>query len=216
MTTEHKPLNAAEIEELRELEAKATKGPWAFSPYGDENRCGVGVVMDENDEPIVGLDETEDGIVVEPVAPEVDGYANAALITAMRNALPRLLAMLQPPACVGNDCGKTPCGNACAVYDGPGFPDSPSADAAVREAMENLALTLRLLGDSPPERVCIPVPWLRTLLSFVRAAQAPRLTGEQVEAVQVAASLLKGKNGDRAWARRKLEAAFPEAFAGEE
>ena len=95
------PLSAAEIEELRELESKATKGPWAFSPYGDENRCGVGVVMDENDEPIVGLDETEDGIVVEPVAPEVDGYANTALITAMRNALPRLLAMLTPPADAG-------------------------------------------------------------------------------------------------------------------
>ena len=98
MTDEHKPLTAAEIEDLRKLEAKATPGPWAFGPYGDENKYGVGVVMDENDEPIVGLDETDDGIVVESVAPEVDGYANAALIAAMRNALPALLRVVEAAA----------------------------------------------------------------------------------------------------------------------
>lgn len=83
------------IDKLRELEAKATAGPWAYSPYGDENTCGVGVVMDANDEPIVGLDETEDSIVVESVAPEVEGHANAALIAAMRNALPALLRVAE-------------------------------------------------------------------------------------------------------------------------
>lgn len=150
MSDEHKPLSAAEIEKLRALDAKATPGPWAFSPYGDENKCGIGVVMDENDEPIAGLDDTEDGIVVESVAPEVEGHANAAIIAAMRNALPRLLAMLTPPA-----------------------------DAAVREAMEYLEAELGDADSVDPEGNCVRVLRfkLRTLLSHIRAAQAPRLTG---------------------------------------
>jgi hypothetical protein len=50
---------------------------------------------------------------------------------------------LSPPACVGDDCGKRPCGNACAVYDCPGAPDSPSpTDAAVREAAKAMRKTV--------------------------------------------------------------------------
>lgn len=92
---------------------------------------------------------------------------------------------------------------------------TPLPDAAVREAVVNCEVSLATGGYyTRTEGVYhhVPADHLRTLL---RAVQSPRLTGEQMEAIQVAASLPKGKNGDRAWARRKLEAAFPEAFAGE-
>ena len=91
MVNDHRALAA----QLRELMGKATPGPWAFGGYGDENKYGIGVVMDANDAPVVGYDESGDGVVVESVAPEVDGYANAALIAATHNALPALLDRLE-------------------------------------------------------------------------------------------------------------------------
>lgn len=79
MTTEHKPLSAAEIEDLRELEAKATPGEWR----ADINGCGwVYTRPGSGDTSKIRCDREE----------------HAALIAAMRNALPRLLSMLTPPA----------------------------------------------------------------------------------------------------------------------
>ena len=119
MSSEHKPPGAAEIEKLRELEAKATPGEWVADLDGHESsirRC--------DDDCLFAIDLQED---------------DAALIAAMRNALPRLLSMLQPPA-----------------------------DAAVREAVEGLSAGV----GGPWEGVGTMFDDIRTLLSYVRAAQA--------------------------------------------
>lgn len=93
------------------------------------------------------------------------------------NALPRLLAMLTPPA-----------------------------DAAVREAVDICEDMIRWAGLRQQERSA-----LRTLLSHVRAAQAPRLTGERLEAVKDAVNRLDstGYGGDER-ASDALRAAFPD------
>lgn len=176
MSEQHKPLTVAGIEELKELEEKATPGPWAFGPYSDENKYGVGVVMDENDEPIVGLDETQVGIVVESVAPEVEGHHNAALIVAMRNNLPCLLSLLTPPT-----------------------------DAELREAVESAE---SLLAQVEPGKYCV---WEWPLRILLRVVQAPRLTGEQEEAIKEVAVFIKHYGCEEDY--KKLCAAFPDVCA---
>jgi hypothetical protein len=94
---------------------------------------------------------------------------------------------------------------------------TPPPDAAVRAAVKNAEELLDgvHVGSSIADGLKVVRIRPESLRTILRAVQAPRLTPAQIEAIQVAASLLKGKNGDRAWARRKLEAAFPEAFEGE-
>lgn len=83
MSNEHTPLTAAEITELRELEAKATPGPWISEPCHKGESCWcrtIGVVGDEDNY----------------VAPSgCLGTDDAALIVSMRNALPRLLSRIE-------------------------------------------------------------------------------------------------------------------------
>ena len=126
------PMSPAGIEELRELEAKATPGPWTNSLGTIESSEGWHIAS------VLGY-----------VGPITKG-ANAALIAAMRNALPRLLAMLQPPA-----------------------------DAAVREALEcgpTIDKVLFHVGDDGEGTLGgdahLLIHHLRTLMSCVRPAQA--------------------------------------------
>lgn len=124
------PLSAAEIEELRELEAKATPGVW----YLHNNGAADMVASTGSNWPVALKPGDNDG----------------HLICAMRNALPRLLSMLQPPA-----------------------------DAEVREAVDAV---LQAIGwadmhqQFDDEIAQVSIGEVRTLLSYVRAAQSPRLT----------------------------------------
>ncbi len=103
------PLSAAEIEELRELEAKATGGRWEFEAHGPDGHMAL---YSERDHRFHGLRlfNVYDG--------DTKCADNIALVAAMRNALPRILAMLQPPA-----------------------------DAAVREAVEKLEMVRAVAED---------------------------------------------------------------------
>ena len=89
---------------------------------------------------------------------------------------------------------------------------TPPPDAAVKEAVERL--TQRCDHDEMEgwSSISINIKDIRTLLRAVQAP--PRLTEEQEEAVQFACSILNGKNGDRAYARRSIKKAFPAAFPG--
>ena len=80
------------------------------------------------------------------------------------------------------------------------------ADAAVREAVEHLSACERYQGLA---NVTVDGESLRTILSFVRAAQSPRLTGERLEAVREAIEVL-----GYCEASTKLRAAFPELEEG--
>ena len=175
MTTYHKPLTAAEIEKLRELEAKATPGEWEV----------VYRSSDELQTTFVGL---KLGNEIFEIGSTTYGKHthDAALIAAMRNALPRLLSMLQPPADAPRVCNESECRHVqnsaeattlCLEYQATIARlvadlerlSQPPADAAVREAVEFME-----------ECLDIPVPGvlnrhdahLRTLLSYVRSAQA--------------------------------------------
>jgi len=96
-----KPLTAGEIEELRELEAKATPGPWR-----DDHRVGcVAIYPGKKVNCICESEETRIAYWHGAWVGENDGCwtvpedvdANAALIAAMRNIFPRLLSLLTPP-----------------------------------------------------------------------------------------------------------------------
>lgn len=87
MSDQHKPLTAAEIEELRELEAKATPGPWEV---GETDKYGQQTVGDKFITLLSCWHHSVESL-------EEESIANASLIAVMRNALPRLLSMLTPP-----------------------------------------------------------------------------------------------------------------------
>ena len=85
-------LSAGEIEELKALEAKATPGPWFSS---DD------VVYIEGNELLIkyadGRTVSGRKVATIDLAPTHEqDCATAALIAAMRNALPRLMSMLTP------------------------------------------------------------------------------------------------------------------------
>lgn len=86
MIDQHKPLTAAEIEELRELEAKATPGPWEV---GETDKYGQQTVGDKFITLLSCWHHSVESL-------EEESIANASLIAVMRNALPRLLSMLTP------------------------------------------------------------------------------------------------------------------------
>ena len=138
MTDEHKPLTAAEIDVLREMEAKATKGPWEHEYLPEPGNCHTITAPGVPGSFVVGYIQACDD-------------NDAALIAAMRNALPRLLAMLQPPA-----------------------------DAAVREAMGLVALSHKTgekaEQDGYEAHDCSSID---TLLSYARAVQQPRMTSDE-------------------------------------
>lgn len=85
---------------LAEIEArlsKATPGPWAWEPHGDSGSWSLGVVWDDNDNPLRGRIEPGEGEVVECIA---EGGVNctdadAALIAAAPSDLRDLLAAVK-------------------------------------------------------------------------------------------------------------------------
>lgn len=124
---QHRPLSAVEIEALRELEAKATKAPWVPDDMAGPKApylCHKGA----EGRPIVGRFD-------------YNAPADMPLIAAMRNALPRLLSMLQPPT-----------------------------DAAVRDAVEYIDDILHYYPDDMEPKF-VESKHLRTLLTALREAQ---------------------------------------------
>ncbi len=87
-----------DLTELRRLHEVATEPPWAWEMTGDkDNSWGVGVIVDDDENLITGRNETGENLLVESVCEAgADGNpADAALIVAMRNALPGLLAEVE-------------------------------------------------------------------------------------------------------------------------
>lgn len=78
------------IEELRRLEKAATPGPWEYRYDGDRHYLGVGpyCIVEEVFGTGIGSDP---GYAAEREATERE--TNARLISAARNALPKLLAV---------------------------------------------------------------------------------------------------------------------------
>ena len=83
---------------LKEAAQKATPGPWAYMPQGDSNEYGIGVIVPRvgSIEPLTRYQEHDDTVIVEPVAPDVMGHANAKFIALANPAtILRLLAELE-------------------------------------------------------------------------------------------------------------------------
>lgn len=89
-------MNAQEwLEELEGLISMATPGPWAYEQHGDTSECSVGVILDDNNKQISGLNTDTTLFVADTVAPEVASSTDAAYIVAACNAVPRLIEMVQ-------------------------------------------------------------------------------------------------------------------------
>ena len=83
------------LEELERLVNMATPGPWAYEQHGDTRECGVGVILDDNNKQISGLNTDTTVFVADAIAPEVASSTDAAYIVAACNAVPRLVEMLR-------------------------------------------------------------------------------------------------------------------------
>ena len=83
------------LEELERLVNMATPGPWAYEQHGDTSECGVGVILDDNNKQISGLNTDTTVFVADAIAPEVASSTDAAYIVAACNAVPRLVEMLR-------------------------------------------------------------------------------------------------------------------------
>lgn len=68
---------------LRQFAAAATPGPWAYEAHGDTGLYGVGVLLNERDEPVSGWQESGECVVYEPIAVDVNSAADAAYIAAV-------------------------------------------------------------------------------------------------------------------------------------
>lgn len=79
-------------DELRALADAATPGPWAYEMI-DRGEAQVGLVWDDDDQPIAGQIGPDDGTVVEHVA-EITNNRDAALI-ALAPVLAREVADLR-------------------------------------------------------------------------------------------------------------------------
>lgn len=75
------------IEKLKELDAKATKGPWAFDGCGD-------IWAVNETKRLVSSRDSSDGSIG-TTSYWTEGNPNAALIAELRNALPKLLAICE-------------------------------------------------------------------------------------------------------------------------
>ena len=83
------------LEELERLVNMATPGPWAYEQHGDTSECGVGVILDDNNKQISGLNTDTTVFVADAIAPEGASSTDAAYIVAACNAVPRLVEMLR-------------------------------------------------------------------------------------------------------------------------
>lgn len=173
-----KPLTAGEIEELRELEARATGGEWRV---GEPDANGQPTVSDKYIELLSCWHHSVGSI-------EKEAHANAALIAAMRNALPRLISLLTPPP-----------------------------DAAVREAVDVLSAAVSEDDDASNYLDNIHTPEVRTLLRAVQATRLTGEQREflmHIEDCLATTNAMWPKEKKSLW--YCLRAAFPELFAGEE
>lgn len=83
------------LEELERLVNMATPGPCAYEQHGDTSECGVGVILDDNNKQISGLNTDTTLFVADVIAPEVASSTDAAYIVAACNAVPMLVEMLR-------------------------------------------------------------------------------------------------------------------------
>lgn len=89
---------AALVEPLRGLERCATPGPWVWSDVGEKsNSWVIGTACDDDDEPLSGHIERDEGTPVDYVCEAGDSgnLQDPALIAAARNALPALLRLTE-------------------------------------------------------------------------------------------------------------------------
>ena len=109
-----KPLTAGEIEEIREMRAKATPGPVEFCIYGSKDKAWLKRelcnLVDSSPGAELYFVGTPDGLVVALTGNGPTSKDNARFLAVMLNEFDRLLSMLTPPP-----------------------------DAAVREAVEHLS-----------------------------------------------------------------------------
>lgn len=184
----HKPLTAGEIEELRELEAKATPGPWEHISPQPPELWDARIFAGTRFVGMIGNSDNQDGC---------DSH-NAALIAAMRNALPRLLSMLTPP------------------------PDAELREAVehIGEVLDNVRCHLGICGpgDDGERKADASDNWgildaLDECRTLLRAVRAPRPSSEQHRVVRIAVinADLRGDTEES----EALREAFPEAFAVE-
>lgn len=88
------------LDELERLRKAATPGPWAYEQHGDTSECGVGVILDDNNKQISGLNTDTTLFVADAIAPEVASSTDAAYIVAACNAVPMLVEMLRIAVCM--------------------------------------------------------------------------------------------------------------------
>ena len=83
------------LDELERLRKAATPGPWAYEQHGDTNECGVGVILDDNNKQISGLNTDTTLFVADAIAPEVASSTDAAYILSLIHILmPRIGKMM--------------------------------------------------------------------------------------------------------------------------
>jgi hypothetical protein len=80
------------LADLRDLLGKATPGPWAYDQH--EDGWALGLVVDDDEKPLSGRIEVDEGTVVEHVASGPVGL-DAALVVALHNAADDLLACVE-------------------------------------------------------------------------------------------------------------------------
>ncbi|MFZ1875031.1 MAG: ead/Ea22-like family protein, partial [Chania sp.] len=72
---------------LKALALACPQEPWAYEPHGDTDTYGVGVMWDGNDQLVTGYQKCGEMLVVESIAPEVNGSNYAAFIAAASPAV---------------------------------------------------------------------------------------------------------------------------------
>jgi len=76
-----------ELKRLAESANRASDGsPWAYEAHGDTGDYGVGILENDQGDCVQGRQEAGQMLVLEPVAPEVNGQAFAAFIAAANPA----------------------------------------------------------------------------------------------------------------------------------
>ena len=86
-----------ELKRLAEAANSASDGsPWAYEAHGDTGEYGVGILEDGQGNCVAGKQQAGEMLVLEPVAPEVNGQIFAAYIAdAYPAAILELIAELE-------------------------------------------------------------------------------------------------------------------------
>lgn len=89
-------------DELEALGKNATEGPWAWDQRGEKvNEWGLGIAMKADEQPYIGHFRDDDAVYVEYVCSHeaaTCNYEDPALICALRNNLPEIIAALRVAA----------------------------------------------------------------------------------------------------------------------